>query len=114
MLMLQGDILPPSGAKNILRQRIYSVALDYFCSERTFPTVANTAALTDDIQIMLKFWIMMHQDRKYIKDKLFPVSSSNVVDPLGGIPVTSDFDTRSVTSERPPSTMNWMTGTTGI
>jgi phosphatidylinositol 4-kinase len=66
MSLLQGDTLPKSVAKNILRQRIYSVALDYFCGDRTFPT-QSTATINEDIQIMLKFWNMMHSDRKYIK-----------------------------------------------
>ena len=38
MSLLQGETLPKSISKNILRQRIYSVALDYFCGDRTFPT----------------------------------------------------------------------------
>ena len=50
----------------------------------------------------------------------YRVRSSNIqVDPLGGIPIIhshgadlQNADTRSMTSERPPSTMNWMTGTT--
>ena len=43
MIMLQGDVLPKSMAKNILRQRIYSVALDYFCGGRTYPGQAGRA-----------------------------------------------------------------------
>lgn len=121
MSMLQGsqggsEILPSSSAKNILRQRIYMVALDYFCSEKTFPVHMPGSVVSDDIQIMLKFWMMMWSDRKYIKDKLHLVQ----VEPLGGIPVASSAnvdlaETRSTTgSERPPSTMNWMTGNTGV
>ena len=91
------------------------VALDYFCSEKTFPVHMPGSVVSDDIQIMLKFWMMMWSDRKYIKDKLHLVQ----VEPLGGIPVASSAnvdlaETRSTTgSERPPSTMNWMTGNTG-
>ena len=66
MIMLQGDVLPKSMAKNILRQRIYSVALDYFCGGRTYPGQADRT-LAGDIQVMLRFWNMMHSDRKYIK-----------------------------------------------
>jgi phosphatidylinositol 4-kinase len=66
MIMLQGDVLPKSMAKNILRQRIYSVALDYFCGGRTYPGQAGRT-LAGDIQVMLRFWNMMYSDRKYIK-----------------------------------------------
>ena len=57
MSLLQGDTLPKSVAKNILRQRIYSVALDYFCGERTFPT-QSALTVYEDIQTLLKFWNM--------------------------------------------------------
>ena len=66
MTMLQGDVLPKSMAKNILRQRIYCVALDYFCGGRTYPGQA-AKPLAGDITVMLRFWNMMHSDRKYIK-----------------------------------------------
>ena len=66
MTMLQGDVLPKSMAKNILRQRIYCVALDYFCGSRTYPGQAGRT-LAGDIAVMLRFWNMMHSDRKYIK-----------------------------------------------
>lgn len=41
MSLLQGDVLPKSIAKNVLRQRIYSASLDYFCSRKCFPTQAR-------------------------------------------------------------------------
>ena len=93
MIMLQGDVLPKSMAKNILRQRIYSVALDYFCGGRTYPGQAGRA-LAGDIQVMLKFWNMMHSDRKYIKasyvgdeDIMFQaVVASNNTSGIGGPP----------------------------
>jgi hypothetical protein len=69
MSLLQGDTLPKSVAKNILRQRIYSVALDYFCGERTFPT-QSALTVYEDIQTLLKFWNMMYSDRKYFKTSL--------------------------------------------
>ena len=69
MSLLQGDTLPKSVSKNILRQRIYAVALDYFCSDPTFPT-QNTFTVQEDIQTLLKFWSLMHSDRKYIKTNL--------------------------------------------
>ncbi len=66
MSLLQGDVLPKSVAKNILRQRVYAAALDHFCEETSCPTRTGTE-LTEDIHVMLRFWATMHQDRKYIK-----------------------------------------------
>jgi hypothetical protein len=37
-------------SKNLLRQRIYSVAMDYFCADKTFPT-QNAVYLKEDIQV---------------------------------------------------------------
>ncbi len=51
MSLLQGDVLLNSMSKNLLRQRIYSVALDYFCADRSFPT--QGPALKDDIQVSI-------------------------------------------------------------
>jgi len=50
MSLLQGDVLINSMSKNLLRQRIYSVALDYFCADRSFPT-QSPGALKEDIQV---------------------------------------------------------------
>ena len=50
-----------------MRQRIYSVALDYFCGDRSFPTQASNKDVNEDIQVLLTFWNMMHSDKKYFK-----------------------------------------------
>jgi len=116
MSLLQGDVLPKSAAKNILRQRIYMVALDYFCSARTFP-VHSGPALSDDIQIMLKFWNMMYADKKYIKGAAIQINDPMMSNHGGGggggggghaisANVIDMTETRSVASEfRPPSQM---------
>ena len=122
MSLLQGDTLPKSVAKNILRQRIYSVALDYFCSDRTFPT-QSSLTVYEDIQTCLKFWNMMYSDRKYFKTSLI----SDLIDPAGtyGGPVSHlnqdqmsyietgstifNPEARSISTEfRAPSTSGWM------
>lgn len=64
--LLQGDFLPKSLAKNVLRERIYSCCLDYFCQGQKCPT-QKPEALQDDITTMVKFWHMIHSDRKYLK-----------------------------------------------
>lgn len=132
MSLLQGDVLPRSVAKNTLRQRIYSASLDYFCSDKSFPTQSGVA-LREDIHIMLKFWTSMHQDRKHIKTSAIGGSGggggadgfgdmmsvaalgAEVLDRgrLGG--GSSMADTRSVSSEFPrtPSAAGGWTNTGG-
>ncbi|XP_041971459.1 phosphatidylinositol 4-kinase alpha isoform X3 [Aricia agestis] len=64
--LLQGDILPRSLARNILRERLYSVCLDYFCRGLQCPS-KSSGALREDIISMIKFWQLMHSDKKYLK-----------------------------------------------
>ena len=52
MSLLQGEVLQKTMAKNTLRQRIYSTALDYFCAEKTYPTQAGPA-VTEDVQVRI-------------------------------------------------------------
>ena len=77
MSLLQGEVLQKTMAKNTLRQRIYSTALDYFCAEKSYPTQSGSA-VAEDVQAMLKFWTTMHQDKKYIK-------TSTIGDMEGGL-----------------------------
>ncbi len=111
MSLLQGDVLPKSVAKNILRQRVYAAALDYFCDERACPTQTG-AALTEDIHVMLKFWATMHQDRKYIKTSA--IGNLEAIDPslkAAAIPPAAIADAQSVASEYPAgvqANQSWM------
>ncbi|CAH0713580.1 unnamed protein product, partial [Brenthis ino] len=83
--LLQGDILPRSLARNILRERVYSVCLDYFCRGLQCPT-KTSGALREDIISLIKFWQLMHSDKKYLKcsdigvdcDVMGPSSSQSI------------------------------------
>ncbi|EDW30643.1 GL26893 [Drosophila persimilis] len=63
--LLQGNTIPKSLARNILRERIYSNALDYFCGPPTCP-VQSRDQLLDDIMILLKFWQTMRSEKKHL------------------------------------------------
>lgn len=112
--LLQCDTLPKSLAKNILRQRIYAVALDYFCSDCTFPTQNS---VTEDIQTLLKFWTMMYSERKHIKTSLLSDADVYGCQIPNHHEASSYFETgstifnpesRSVSTEfRAPSTSGW-------
>ncbi|XP_015180131.1 PREDICTED: phosphatidylinositol 4-kinase alpha isoform X1 [Polistes dominula] len=65
LLLLQGDILPRSLSKNVLRERVYSNCLDYFCRERQVPT-QELEQLREDIVTLIRFWQVMHSDKKYL------------------------------------------------
>lgn len=64
--LLQGDVLPHGIGKSVLRERIYSAALDYFCGPQMCPTQQG-ADLRDDINVLVKFWLAVHADKKYLK-----------------------------------------------
>lgn len=67
--LLQGDILPRSIAKSVLRERIYSAALDYFCGPVMCP-IQKGAELREDILTLTKFWQCLFTDKKYLKTNL--------------------------------------------
>ncbi|CAM1325927.1 PI4KA (predicted) [Pycnogonum litorale] len=64
--LVQGDVIYRSIHKNVLRERIYSAALDYFCGQQMCPTQRG-AELREDINVVIKFWQAMHSDKKYLK-----------------------------------------------
>lgn len=63
--LLQGNTIPKSLARNILRERIYSHALDYFCGAQMCPTQTRDE-LFEDISILLKFWQTMRSEKKHL------------------------------------------------
>lgn len=63
--LLQGNTIPKSLARNILRERIYFYALDYFCSEQNSPRQSREDLL-ESIQILLKFWQTMRSEKKHL------------------------------------------------
>ena len=45
-----GDVMPKSLAKHVLRQRIYSCCLDFFCNDKMYPNRTGTS-LIEDVQV---------------------------------------------------------------
>ncbi|KFM83573.1 Phosphatidylinositol 4-kinase alpha, partial [Stegodyphus mimosarum] len=64
--LLQGDVLPRAVCKNVLRERIYTAALDHFCGPSMCPTQKGSE-LRDDITTLIKFWNSLHSDKKYLR-----------------------------------------------
>lgn len=65
LTLLQGDILPKSLGKNILRERVYCACFDTFTTPVECPTQRGSE-LRDDILALTKFWQTMHSDKKYL------------------------------------------------
>lgn len=63
--LLQGNVISKSLSRNILRERIYYYALDYFCSYQMCPP-QNRTQLLEDIQIMMKFWQTMRSEKRHL------------------------------------------------
>ena len=81
--------MPKCLAKHVLRQRIYSCCLDFFCNDKMYPN-RQGPALIEDVQVrifdsftffiyvnflysqvLLKFWSMILRDKSYIKNQIF-------------------------------------------
>ncbi|KPI99001.1 Phosphatidylinositol 4-kinase alpha [Papilio xuthus] len=92
--LLQGDILPRSLARNILRERVYSVCLDYFCRGLQCPA-KSAGALREDIMSLIKFWQLMHSDKKYLKS-----SDIGEFDTMGPSSQQSIYTSNSPTDNR--------------
>lgn len=65
LTLLQGDVLPKSLGKNILRERVYCACFDTFTTPVQCPTQRGSE-LRDDILALTKFWQTMHSDKKYL------------------------------------------------
>lgn len=68
--LLQGDTLARSLSKNLLRERVYQTALDYFCCRPQCPNKKQMAELREDTLSMIRFWHTLHSDKKYLKQSL--------------------------------------------
>ncbi|XP_041348000.1 phosphatidylinositol 4-kinase alpha-like [Gigantopelta aegis] len=75
--LLQGEILANPTAKTVLRERIYASTLDYFCHPKILPTQKGSD-LRDDIITLVKFWQLMHSDKKYLNASLFAFPDDSV------------------------------------
>ncbi|UXI14588.1 glycine-tRNA ligase-like [Sarcoptes scabiei] len=69
--LVQGETLLNSVSKFVLRERIYSAAIDYFCGPQCCPSQTSTE-LREDINSLVKFWSSLYADRKYLKSVNLP------------------------------------------
>ena len=91
--LLQGNTIPKSLARNILRERIYNSALDYFCGPPMCPTQSRDTLL-DDITILLKFWQTMRSEKKHLVAS--EVGDYDINPSTQNLSVAKSFDTASL------------------
>lgn len=63
--LLQGNTIAKSLSRNILRERIYFTALDYFCAAPMCPSQSRETLL-EDISILMTFWQTMRSEKKHL------------------------------------------------
>lgn len=107
--LLQSDVLPRSLSKNVLRERVYSTCLDYFCTGFKCPTQSGPQ-LAEDIMALIKFWQTMHSDKKYLMASVIGDWDVGGSSNDGGTTAGSIAGSLSITTElpRPNSATGWM------
>ncbi|KAH7932980.1 hypothetical protein HPB49_006149 [Dermacentor silvarum] len=70
LLQSDADSLSSQMIRSILRERIYSACLDYFCGPQLYPTERG-GKLRENILMMVKFWMAMHNDKKFLRRTSF-------------------------------------------
>ncbi|KAK7078017.1 Phosphatidylinositol 4-kinase alpha, partial [Halocaridina rubra] len=107
LTLIQGDAIPKSLSKNVLRERIYCACLDYFCAPKGCPT-QRPARLQDDINALLNFWNALHADKKYLKTSVIGDFTSYQYSGGASLSPSMASDMRSTSGEFIMNNSGWI------